>query len=249
MKINNSKQVFDYPFPYLIIENFLTKPEQEKTVNEILEVQKNEVVNKVMGGRYQYKPDFFKDGSNSKKIFNFFNCIETYNEIFNQLINKNSNYSNFTLKKNFNSIIKNYGKKEKFLSKIFPFLFKKSFFLHLDFSIAKKNYCREPHHDKNTRIINFLLYLNSLDRESGGSLEIYKYKESKPDFSQFPEINKLEIHNKISPRGGKLIVFLSSPDSVHGVEKFLPISDEKRYFLYGSYTSLFDVNWVRDKKL
>ena len=35
-------------------------------------------------------------------------------------MNKDNNYSNFILKKNFNSIIKKYGKKEKFLSKIFP---------------------------------------------------------------------------------------------------------------------------------
>ena len=248
MRIKSSKQVFGYPFPHLIIENFLTEQEQEEIVNEILEVQRNEVVNKVMGGRYQYKPEFFKDGSNSKKIFNFFNSLKTYDEIFNLLMNKDNNYSNFILRNNFNSIIKKYGKKEKFLSKIFPFFFKKSFFLHMDFSIAKKNYFREPHHDKKTRIISFLLYLNSLSHESGGALEIYKYKESKPNFYQFPEIDKLEIYNKISPNGGKLIVFLSSPDSVHGVEKFLPKSDEKRFFLYGSYTSFFDVNWLKDKK-
>ena len=40
MRIKNSKQVFGYPFPHLIIENFLTEQEQEEIVNEILEVQK-----------------------------------------------------------------------------------------------------------------------------------------------------------------------------------------------------------------
>ena len=101
MRIKSSKQVFGYPFPHLIIENFLTEQEQEEIVNEILEVQRNEVVNKVMGGRYQYKPEFFKDGSNSKKIFNFFNSLKTYDEIFNLLMNKDNNYSNFILRKNF----------------------------------------------------------------------------------------------------------------------------------------------------
>ena len=69
----------------------------------------------------------------------------------------------------------------------------------MDFSVAKKGYFREPHHDKNTRIINFLLYLNTLEN-SGGALEIYKYKKNKDNYSQFPKFDDVELDNKIDPR-------------------------------------------------
>ena len=75
----------------------------------------------------------------------------------------------------------------------------------MDFSVAKK-VISEPHHDKNTRIINFLLYLNTLEN-SGGALEIYKYKKNKDTHSQFPKFDDVELDNKIDPKGGKLIVF------------------------------------------
>ena len=39
------------------------------------------------------------------------------------------------------------------------FLLKENFFLHMDFSLAQEEYIREPHHDRDSRIINFLLYL------------------------------------------------------------------------------------------
>ena len=50
----------------------------------------------------------------------------------------------------------------------------------MDFSQAEKGYFREPHHDKNTRLINFLIYFNDLNESDGGALDIYGYK-SLPD--------------------------------------------------------------------
>ena len=47
----------------------------------------------------------------------------------------------------------------------------------MDFSVAKNNYYREPHHDKDTRILSFLIYLNNTKASNGGSLEIYEFKK------------------------------------------------------------------------
>ena len=116
----------------------------------------------------------------------------------------------------------------------------------MDFSVAKNEYFREPHHDKDSRIISFLLYLNTTNNNEGGSFEIYKYiNEKENDYERFPNFQKIQLDKKIKPKGGKLIVFLSSPNSIHGVEKFEPKDNEKRIFAYGSYTSFFNVNWIK----
>ena len=47
---------------------------------------------------------------------------------------------------------------------------------------------------------------------------------------------------KIPPRQGHLITFLSTPNSIHGVDKIVS-NNKKRYFFYGSYTSLEKVDW------
>ena len=46
---------------------------------------------------------------------------------------------------------------------------------------------------------------------------------------------------KIPPKQGHLITFLSTPDSIHGVDKIVS-KNKKRYFFYGSYTSLEKVD-------
>ena len=102
-------------------------------------------------------------------------------------------------------------------------MLKNKFFLHLDYSVAQVEYNREPHHDSNTRIINFLLYLNTLENNNGGALEIYNYKNNDNlNFKITSNKENLEINKKISPKAGKLIDFLSSPKSIHAVEIFKP---------------------------
>ena len=50
------------------------------------------------------------------------------------------------------------------------------------------------------------------------------------------------LNLKIPPKQGHLITFLSTPDSIHGVDKIVS-NNKKRYFFYGSYTSLDKVDW------
>ncbi len=244
MKIDFNHKYFNKPFSYLVCEDFLSTNDQNQIINEISDLDVSFEVKKVMGGRYQYNTDYLKKNSLSDKLYNFFNSIETFETIKNKLFLNEKSLSKFYTKQNFDKIVKNNQVKSK-IRKLFPFFFKNNFFLHMDFSVAKKDYFREPHHDKNTRIINFLLYLNTLEN-SGGALEIYKYKKNTNNFSQFPKPDDVELDNKIDPKGGKLIVFLSTPDSVHGVEKFNPKKDEKRFFIYGSYTSYSKVEWVKN---
>ena len=49
---------------------------------------------------------------------------------------------------------------------------------------------------------------------------------------------------KIEPKRGYLVTFLSSPNSIHGVD-IIKETKQKRYFFYGSYTSLVKIDWKR----
>lgn len=42
--------------------------------------------------------------------------------------------------------------------------------------------------------------------------------------------------------------FLSSPNSLHGVDT-ISSNNEKRYFFYGSYTSIKTIDWKKNKSL
>lgn len=236
------KKLISDPFPMLIVENCLRDSSQKKIIREIEKAEKEKEVKKVMGGRYQYNKNFLEKDGYCNKIYDFFNKKSTFEFLFNQIY-KSSN--NFLINKNeYNSYLKNRGKKDNFFKKIFPQIYKNKFYLDMDFSIAKKNYFRTPHFDRNSRILSFLIYLNTTNKNNGGSLEIYKYKKNKdPNFDRFPLKKNLRLIKKIKPKFGTFISFLSSPDSIHGVEKFKGKFNEKRIFLYGSYTSFQDVIW------
>ena len=205
MDVNLNYKYFNKPFSYLVFDNFLSLEDQNQIIEEISDLNKSFTVKRVMNGRYQYDKSHLKKNSLSDKLYNYFNSKETFDLIKKKLLFNESGTSNFHLEQSFDRITKN----NKFISKMsrfLPFAFKNSFFLHMDFSVAKKDYFREPHHDKNTRIINFLLYLNTLEN-SGGALEIYRYKKNTNDYSQFPKFDDVELDNKISPKGGKLVLF------------------------------------------
>ena len=240
-----NKKILTNPFPLMISDisdDFLKKENQNLICNEILEIKRKENTEMVMGGRYKYSSNFFKKLKYCNHIFNFFNKESTYNFLFNEL---NNSLRKFVLKNNYTMFLDTITKKDKKINQFLPFLYKNKFYLEMDFSIAEKNYSREPHHDKHSRILSFLLYLNTTNIKSGGSLEIYKYKNDNNNFyERFPKKDDLELFTKIKPEFGKLIVFLSSPDSIHGVENFNSFQDEKRIFLYGSYSAFNNVKWT-----
>lgn len=238
------RKILKKPFPILIIKNFINKINQNKIIKEILNVEKKIDVEKVMGGRYQYSNHLFKKNDLCNDIYDYFNKKETFQKILGIVDN---NKKQFHIKDNqYKKFLKKTNILHSLTKKFFPSLLKNSFFLEMDFSVAKNNYYREPHHDKDTRILSFLIYLNNTKNSNGGSLEIYKFKKNYNKlFERFPKKHNLKLYKKIKPQFGQFIAFISSPDSIHGVEKFITKKNEKRIFLYGSYTAFNKVNWIK----
>ena len=124
------------------------------------------------------------------------------------------------------------------------FLFKKKINLELlfDFSISQKGYKREIHRDSDSRIIVFLLYLNSFKNNGeGGDLNLHELiNKDKKDIPARPKDENCRIVKTLCPKEGNLVLFLNNSAAFHSVSEMM--GEEKRYFLYGSYTALNNKN-------
>ena len=125
--------------------------------------------------------------------------------------------------------------------------------LLFDYSKAGDGYFREIHRDSDSRLIVFLLYLNSLPSEvKGGSLDIFKLKN---DITEKPARPKKEICEKIEsvkPKPGRLVIFRNDETSYHSVERLENFgnSGHFRSFIYGGFTTLSGINpFIKNKTL
>lgn len=197
----------------------------------------------------------------ANEINKFFEIEKHFEYFYNNLENLNSkknnlfNFSNKKFKLLDNFIINN---KNSSTSRSLFFWLKNSLakifykinnycniYWDMDFSVASAGYWREPHHDRAERVINFLFYIDDFSSDDGGGFQIFDYKECPKKYLKQPDYKDLKMIKNIKPRKGDLVTFLSSPNSLHGVE-LIKKTNEKRYFFYGSYTSLNKIKWKKN---
>ena len=211
----------------------------------------------IMGGRSRINKgsknfkSFINNSKTSEKIYKQFNSFSFYKKIDNifkrkfkhnawSSVNQPHKFQKeiFTPKKKYNS-----SELKKLLGNIHK---KPIVHLDMDFSVAKGGYCLKPHRDDITRQYNFLIYLNNISKLNGGSLTIYKKKtekEIRKSFRRFPKISELKTVKEFTPKMGSVIFFQSTPNSYHGVKRFIENKGQKRYFIYGSYAFNSPVIW------
>lgn len=133
------------------------------------------------------------------------------------------------------------------LAKYF-FLNKNPLELLFDFSIAQNGYSLPIHRDTDARIVIFLIYLNDVSENSkGGNFNIFKLKENEEFFPKNPNPSECSLVESIPPKMGRAIFIDGSMDSYHSVDEMIN-HNEKRYFIYGSFTSLLKRNDSIDHK-
>ena len=111
-----------------------------------------------------------------------------------------------------------------------------------DYSKAGNGYFREIHRDSDSRVIVFLLYLNSISNEAkGGTLDIFKLKEGENKNVAQPDRSMCEKIESVEPKPGRLVIFKNDNTSYHSVAK-LDNSKDSRCFVYGGFTSLSQNN-------
>ena len=71
----------------------------------------------------------------------------------------------------------------------------------------------------------------------GGDLNLHELVDKdKKNIPAQPKDKNCRIVKTLSPKAGNLVLFLNTADAFHSVSEM--IGEEKRYFLYGSYTAL-----------
>ena len=243
IKKNNS------PFPLLIIDDFIS--------NKLcLKLKKSILINKkyddsVMNGRKRINKGsknfkiFIKKNKEIKSIYNNLNNISFYNKI-NRFLDFYFRKDYWVMKNKISKFSKNnYGlqKGKKFTKKFDKIKKKNTLNLDIDFSCSENGYFREVHRDRETRVINFLLYLNTLKKNEGGNLEIFDLKKKRQKLlPRFPAKNNIIKKSSLRPVSSRFIFFRSTPNSYHGVSRFKSVKN-KRLFLYGSYSLNNKVKW------
>ena len=211
----------------------------------------------IMGGRSRINKGsinfkkYINKSKISKKLFQLFNSKKFYNKIENVFKKnfKNQSWVNLYPPKLFNT--KKFTIKKKINSIELKALLGKNYKhtnvnLDIDFSVSKGGYRLRPHRDDITRLYNFLIYLTDIPKKNGGSLTIYKKKAKKnirKSFKRFPKMSELEIVKSFTPKKGTVVFFQSTPNSYHGVKRFIEKNCPKRFFIYGSYAQNTPVIW------
>ena len=178
----------------------------------------------VMNGRKRINKgsDNFKSFLKNQKFKKFFNKINniSFLKIDRKIkIEKLKNQIwKIVLRKLFKSI---YGlKKGNKVTNIKTNLNKNIIYLDMDFSVSESGYNRGPHRDRDSRILENFIYLNTLDKKMAVNFffTILKIKEilNIPDFQK-----KILYQPQYLLKKELLFFFPSTPDSYHAVSKFI----------------------------
>lgn len=240
-------KIFYHPWPHIIFDDFLNYKECEGIIKEILNQPKydDKVMvnrNRIFKGSKNFK-NILSKSPNMKHIYEYLNKFKTF-KVFNDLFDQSK--IGWTLNEEVSSFSDNYSGKQKddFFENFIKFLasirlIKTSMNLDIDFSVSGEGYARGAHRDRETRVLNFLIYLNEFNREDGGLFELYDNNflnfDAQDQYPRFPDIKNVFVKKTILPKVGKMIVFLSTPDSYHAASQFLS-KTKKRVFIYGSYS-------------
>lgn len=256
MKLNLDKITkIDSSYPVIIIDNFISILNSKKIINEINLFSKFD--DNVMNGRNRINKGsknfkiFLKNSKISSVLYQNINKFSFFKKIYKLINDYEKKQRWFFNSKDIKSFsIENYGKqKDTFFDSLMEILKiynlkKTTLNLDIDFSKSQSGYNRGPHRDRDSRIINFLLYLNDIKKKEGGCFEVYnlKSKMKNYEYPRFPQIKSLKLVKKITPKAGTIVIFKSFPDSYHAVSKFS--SKGYRYFIYGSFSLNKPVKWI-----
>ena len=248
--------VFYEPWPHIVFDDFLNNHQSKEIIREILEQPNYD--DKVMINRnriFKGSKNFFNILSKSQKmneIYEYFNKLETFENL--KIFFQKEKIS-WKLSESIAAFSKNGSGKQydSILEKMIKFLannnlIKTSMNLDLDFSVSGEGYVRGAHRDRETRVLNFLIYLNQCDEKDGGVFELYDNNfldfNQQNQYPRFPNLDNVMVSKRIPPKAGKLIIFLSTPNSYHAASQFLSKS-KQRFFIYGSYSLNKKVNWLK----
>ena len=96
-------------------------------------------------------------------------------------------------------------------------------YLDVDFSSSGRGYSRGAHRDRDSRVINFLIYLNNLTTKDGGYLRLFNLKNKKMNIKdkRFVNEKQLKLIKNLKAKAGRAIFFVSSPILIIQLQIFM----------------------------
>lgn len=237
--INNikSEDIKAEPFPHIIINNVLDKKYYDTLDREFPE-DKLFTKNKKYLENYRYN------------IFNY--NYDSISDLWKQFIdyhsseyfcNKLVDLFHQNIIHHYPDFIKEYEKKNYTLGNSQKDFKEKKIDMCISSDIAintplskQINTVRSPHLDNSKKILTGLFYMrHKKDNSKGGDLEIFKFKNKfkKKYFGNSVPYKFVDVVETIPYKENTMIIFLNSPDSIHGVTNRKP-TDFSRRFIYFS---------------
>ena len=215
-KVNNAK-IVNKPYPYLIIDNALPSNYYNK-LNDSFPDYLNIINIKEYKQNFAYRysasqslsdnsiPDIWKDFIIYHTSYNF---VEEFYKSFEQPINKYYPQSKGRLPTKNNCGVRFTGNYKFNLDCQFV----------INTPVAKESAVIEPHLDNPKEFYAALLYMKNFDDDSvGGNLVTYKFK-GLPKFYGKSRVKHEHVikFEEIEYRPNRLVMFLNTPYSIHGV--------------------------------
>ena len=258
---------YDYPFPFIVIENFFDQIFLQNILNEfpkkeqIINFKKTMVNRRFLSNDNPHFYDYLKKNNFWFEFYNRINKFEFYEDVLNLLLENNEhnqklytfNYHNNFYKKNWLKFNISY-----FLKEITQRIPNTNFF---DFFRKKtKNLIYNYNVNDHGLYLRFDIssasngYFRDPHRDSDGTiLAFLVYLEDKENIGGtggnfLINDEKSNIIKSIEPKKNKAIFFLSNEKSYHSVSKIIGAKDWRK-FIYGGFTSTNKKIWLKTNTL
>ena len=125
--------------------------------------------------------------------------------------------------------------------------------IHIPFRIntpvKKSSRVRCRHVDSPKKLFNGLFYFRDPEDDSiGGDLEICRWKEGRRFHDVFVDDDWVDVDGIVPYRGNTFVLFLNTPDSVHGVTRRMPTPHFRRYIAFTAHFKepVYDIHALQD---
>lgn len=227
-------EVYEYPYPYIVVENCFDEKTLNNLINEFPDVSAEGAV---MGGRKKMNVA----SHNTQRTPKFEPWIQqspTWEKFYQWMLDDATFKSRMEYYKDHLAYWDSNITEDSSLYT--------DCLLHMDWSSATDGYVREIHRDTDKRIWNFLIFFNDKDWE-GGDFNIHSSDNLKDweggDDGTLPSSaspngilsSYLPLYQTIEAKKNLGLFFLSTPDSYHSVSQQFNTKSSRK-FIYGSYS-------------
>ena len=202
------------PFPYLIIENFISKKDLINLNNEFPDFKNLNEKDVLLPSKSKNKKSILPNSKLHKKLLK--------KKIFKKLNNSFAKIEPLIKKKFSKEIKKNVVQKYQ----------NSKLKYHMAIAMMKKGYIKSPHTDRRDHLIHCLFYVQS-ERNSGGDLKLFKSIKEEICYDVFPSSKRIRQIKQFKIKPNFCIFTLNVPWAYHSVSKYNGNKDRK--FIYAVY--------------